>query len=98
MRKRPEDIPLLVRRFVREFSQAHGREFKGISAEAMQILAGYSWPGNVRELKNLVESMVVLSMGREIGADDIPRELRDGGAPRLLPVHVGPVLRASEGC
>jgi DNA-binding NtrC family response regulator len=96
LRERPEDIPLLVRKFVREFSEAHGREFKGISAEAMQILAGYAWPGNVRELRNLVESMVVLSPGREIGADDIPRELRDGGAPRLLPVHVGPVLRAQE--
>ncbi|HJU66752.1 MAG TPA: sigma-54 dependent transcriptional regulator [Gemmatimonadaceae bacterium] len=97
LRGRPEDIPLLVRKFVREFSEAHGREFKGISAEAMQLLAGYSWPGNVRELRNLVESMVVLSPGREIGAEDIPRELRNGGAPRLLPVHVGPVLRASEG-
>src|SRR5687767_125792 len=96
LRQRPEDIPLLVRRFVREFSEAHGREFKGISAEAMQLLAGYAWPGNVRELRNLVESMVVLSPGREIGADDIPRQLRDGGV-RLLPVHVGPVLRASEG-
>jgi DNA-binding NtrC family response regulator len=41
--------------------------------------------------------MVVLSPGREIGAQDIPRELRDGGSPRLLPVHVGPVLRAQEG-
>ena len=97
LRQRPEDIPLLVRKFVREFSEAHGREFKGISAEAMQLLASYPWPGNVRELRNLVESMVVLSPGREIGADDIPRELRDGGAPRLLPVHIGPVLRASEG-
>jgi DNA-binding NtrC family response regulator len=96
LRDRPEDIPLLVRTFVREFSEAHGREFRGISAEAMQILAGYPWPGNVRELRNLVESMVVLSPGREIGPDDIPRELRDGGAPRLLPVHVGPVLRAQE--
>ena len=96
LRDRPEDIPLLVRRFVREFSEAHGREFKGISAEAMQILTAYQWPGNVRELRNLVESMVVLSPGREIGAADIPRELRDGGAPRLLPVHVGPVLRAQE--
>ncbi len=51
----------------------------------------------MRELRNLVESMVVLSPGREIGAEDIPREIRDGGAPRLLPVHVGPVLRATEG-
>jgi DNA-binding NtrC family response regulator len=61
----------------------------------MQILMTYSWPGNVRELRNLVESMVVLAPGREITADDIPREIRDGGAARFLPVHVGPVLRES---
>jgi DNA-binding NtrC family response regulator len=97
LRERREDIPLLVRRFMRELSEAHGREFRGISAEAMQILGGYSWPGNVRELRNLVESMVVLSPGREIGADDIPREIREGGNGRLLPVHIGPVLRAQEG-
>jgi DNA-binding NtrC family response regulator len=41
--------------------------------------------------------MVVLSPGREIGADDIPREIREGGNGRLLPVHIGPVLRAQEG-
>jgi len=60
----------------------------------MQIMMTYSWPGNVRELRNLVESMVVLAPGREITADDIPREIREGGA-RFLPVRVGPVLRES---
>ena len=94
LRERSDDIPLLVRRFVKDYSAQHERPFHGISAEAMQILMRYSWPGNVRELRNLVESMVVLAPGREITADDIPREIREGGG-RFLPVHVGPVLRES---
>ena len=94
LRERREDIPLLVRRFVKDYSAQHDRPFHGISAEAMQIMMTYSWPGNVRELRNLVESMVVLAPGREITADDIPREIREGGA-RYLPVRVGPVLRES---
>jgi DNA-binding NtrC family response regulator len=86
-----------VRRFIKEFSSQHDRPFHGISAEAMQILMSYPWPGNVRELRNLVESMVVLAPGREIGPDDIPRAIREGGAARFLPVHVGPVVRGVVG-
>ena len=95
LRERPEDIPLLVRRFVKDYSAQHDRPFHGISAEAMQIMMAYSWPGNVRELRNLVESMVVLAPGREITAADIPLEIREGGGGRFLPVRVGPVLRES---
>ena len=97
LRGRPEDIPLLVRKFVREYAAAHDRPFRGISADAMQLLMSYQWPGNVRELRNLVESMVVLAPGREIEASDIPREIRDGGASRFLPVPLGPVLRGAVG-
>ncbi|MBU6366029.1 MAG: sigma-54 dependent transcriptional regulator [Gemmatimonadetes bacterium] len=93
LRERKEDIPRLVRRFVREFAARHERPFHGISAEAMGVLVGYGWPGNVRELRNLVESMVVLAHGREIVADDIPPAIREGGGRRLLPVPVGPVVR-----
>ena len=93
LRERPSDIPMLVRRFIRDFSQQHEREFLGISASAMQMLVDYAWPGNVRELRNLVESMVVLSHGREIGPSDLPRQIREGGSARFLPVHVGPVVR-----
>ncbi|HEY0929413.1 MAG TPA: sigma-54 dependent transcriptional regulator [Gemmatimonas sp.] len=96
LRERRDDIPLLVRRFVTEFSRMHDREFQGISADALSLLVEYGWPGNVRELRNLVESMVVLAHGREIVADDIPRAIRDGGGRRLLPVHVGPVLQGAE--
>lgn len=93
LRERPSDIPLLVRRFIRDFTQQHEREFLGINADAMQMLVDYSWPGNVRELRNLVESMVVLSHGREIGPEDLPRQILQGGTGRYLPVHVGPVVR-----
>jgi len=96
LRERREDIPLLVRKFVTEFSALHDREFNGISADALGLLVEYQWPGNVRELRNLVESMVVLAHGREIGADDIPRAIRESGGRRLLPVPVGPLVQGSE--
>jgi len=95
LRERREDIPILVRHFIKEYSKQHDRAFHGISAEAMQILVDYPWPGNVRELRNLIESMVVLSPGHEIHPEDLPRQIREGGS-RYLPVHVGPILRSEE--
>ena len=96
LRDRREDIPILVRHFIQEYSKQHDRPFHGIGVEAMQILGEYPWPGNVRELRNLIESMVVLSPGHEIQPEDLPRQIRDGGS-RYLPVHIGPILRNEEG-
>jgi DNA-binding NtrC family response regulator len=96
LRERQDDVPLLVRRFVAEFSARHERPFHGISADAMALLVGYPWPGNVRELRNLIESMVVLAPGREIGPADLPQHLREGSGGRFLPVPVGPVLREGQ--
>jgi len=96
LRERPDDIPLLVRRFIQDYSKRHDRPFHGISADAMQMLVEYPWPGNVRELRNLIESMVVLAPGHEIQPNDLPRQIRDGGAARFLPVHVGPIVRGQD--
>jgi len=87
LRERRTDIPVLIRRFVRDLATEHGRVFKGITPEAMQILIDAQWPGNVRQLRNLVESMVVLAPGREIRPSDIPTDVLEAGA-RLLPVRV----------
>ena len=87
LRERREDIPLLVRRFIREFAKAHDRTFRGITPEAMQRLVNASWPGNVRQLRNLIESMVVLAPGAEIRASDIPNDILEGPGS-LLPVRV----------
>jgi DNA-binding NtrC family response regulator len=89
LRERPQDVPHIARKFISDYSRQHDREFHGISAEAMQLLVDYPWPGNARELRNLVESMVVLSPGREVRPDDLPRQIRDGGSARWLPVPVG---------
>jgi len=96
LRERPEDVSLLVRRFVQDYSKQYDRPFHGIALEAMQKLVEYPWPGNVRELRNLVESMVVLAPNHEIQVNDLPRHFREGGAARLLPVHIGPLVRGQE--
>ena len=87
LRRRREDIPLLVNAFIREAGERHDRgPFRGISPDAMDILIRHRWPGNVRELRNLVESMVVLAPGRRIRAEDIPRDIRSGeGTLALVP-------------
>ncbi|TFG65875.1 MAG: sigma-54-dependent Fis family transcriptional regulator [Gemmatimonadales bacterium] len=89
LRHRRRDIPILVRRFIDELSKTHDREFKGLSAEAMQFLLEYEWPGNVRELRNLIESMVVLAPGSIIRAEDILLDVRETSGRALLPVSSG---------
>jgi DNA-binding NtrC family response regulator len=88
LRERRDDIPLLIKRFVREFTTQHERTFPGISSDAMQLLVHAPWPGNVRQLRNLIESMVVLAPVHEIRAGDIPADVLDG-AGSLLPMRIG---------
>ena len=95
LRERREDIPLLVRRFIREFAREHDRTFRGIMPEAMQRLMNAAWPGNVRQLRNLIESMVVLAPGAEIRASDIPPDIE--GAGSLLPVRLSAQAREVPG-
>ena len=87
LRERREDIPLLVRRFIRELAREHDRTFRGITPEAMQRLVSAPWPGNVRQLRNLIESMVVLAPGAEIRAADIPADILDGPQPAAGPAR-----------
>jgi len=90
-----EDLPWLGNGSLAQFADEYGLPARHLTDEAMRRLREHAWPGNVRELRNLIESMVVLAPPRELRVEDLPRELREGG--RLLPVHVGPVVRASAG-
>lgn len=77
LRECPEDIPLLVDGFVRQFAAENETSIAGISPEALDALIEYPWPGNVRELKNCIESMVVMCRhGGMLEAGDIPGHLR----------------------
>ena len=66
LRERQEDIPLLVRYFVRRFAQRMDRHIETIPKETMKALLEWSWPGNVRELENLMERSVILSEGNAL--------------------------------
>jgi formate hydrogenlyase transcriptional activator len=63
LRKRPEDIPLLVEHFVQKFARKAGKTMDMISSATMEALRSYPWPGNIRELENVLERAVILSSG-----------------------------------
>ena len=64
LRERAEDIPLLVRHFVRKFSVTLKRQIDTIPASTMTALQQWHWPGNIRELANVIERAVIVSTGR----------------------------------
>ena len=63
LRERREDIPLLVRHFVQQFSRRMNRSVETIPSETMNTLVRYDWPGNIRELQNVIERAVIVSTG-----------------------------------
>jgi formate hydrogenlyase transcriptional activator len=64
LRERPEDIPLLVRHFVQQYSRRLGKAIDTIPSETMTMLVKYPWPGNIRELQNVIERAAILTTGR----------------------------------
>src|SRR5215510_5804208 len=61
LRERKEDIPYLVRYFLKEFAAAYGKRSREITDDAIHTLTRYSWPGNVRELRNVIERIVIMN-------------------------------------
>jgi PAS domain S-box-containing protein len=66
LRERLEDIPLLVWRFVQEFSKSFGKRVDSIADDSMAALQQYEWPGNLRELRNVVERAMITSQGSRL--------------------------------
>jgi two-component system nitrogen regulation response regulator GlnG len=63
LRERANDLPLLVRHYVRRFSRELGREIREVSTEALERLSGYSWPGNIRELQSVLRKALLKASG-----------------------------------
>jgi len=72
LRERPEDIPLLVDRFVERHNPELKRNFQGIDEEAVRVLMALPWKGNVRELDNVIEHTMILAEGERITVKDLP--------------------------
>jgi formate hydrogenlyase transcriptional activator len=63
LRKRKEDIPMLVEYFVKRYAEKTGKEIRRIDRDALDMCQSYAWPGNIRELQNIVERSVILTSG-----------------------------------
>jgi PAS domain S-box-containing protein len=93
LRKRPEDIPILVEYFVKRFAEKMAKRIRQIEKRTLQLCERYQWPGNIRELQNIVERSVILCSGdtfsidetwltsrgpiRADGSDPLPQTLQD---------------------
>jgi DNA-binding NtrC family response regulator len=73
LRTRREDVPDLARHFLTRFAAEEGKRVRGISREALSLLAAANWPGNVRQLENAMFRAVVLAEGEEIGINEFPQ-------------------------
>ena len=72
LRKRLEDIPLLVDYFIKKLNMEQGKEIKGISYAALDLLMRYDYPGNIRELENIIEYAFILCRGEYIEPEHLP--------------------------
>jgi DNA-binding NtrC family response regulator len=96
LRDRREDIPLLVRHFVRKQNQAEPgghAKFEEIDPAAMDRLAGWQWPGNVRELENVIERAFAIGKPGRLGIQHLPEEIARGAAAGRGAVDSGELAR-----
>jgi transcriptional regulator with GAF, ATPase, and Fis domain len=88
LRERKEDIPTLVRFFLKKLAERLGRKFETVPASVIAMLQDYNWPGNVRELENVVERAMILSTGNTL-------QLPSGVVPSRRPSGLkNPALRS----
>ena len=79
LRERQEDIPLLVKHFIRKYAQKLKKDVIGIAADAQEAILAYAWPGNIRELENAIERSVALAFGNMISCYDLPPAIYNSG-------------------
>jgi PAS domain S-box-containing protein len=76
LRDRKEDIPLLCKHFLKNYSLKEGKDIQSFSPGAMQAMMDYDWPGNVRQLENAVSHAVILAQGPVIERGSLPQFLK----------------------
>ena len=96
LRERREDIPLLVRHFLKHFSHRYQRNAPEIDADTMTALTGHDWKGNIRELENTIERAVLIGNLSGIGGQDreLNQTIEDRGAP--LSIRAGLSVKVVE--
>ncbi len=88
LREHKEDIPLLVEYFLQKFNRESGKNIKGVSPQAMDMLMNYNWPGNVREVENVIERAVILGSKNTLLPQSLPLHLKEESDK--MEIHIPP--------
>jgi DNA-binding NtrC family response regulator len=110
LRERGDDVLLLARHFLAEFSRKFKKSFADLAPDAADALRRCPWPGNVRQLRNVIERVVLLESGTVLGMEHLPPEIAEpalGDADRAPAAalslaeieerHIKQVIRMTEG-
>ena len=81
LRERGDDLPMLVRHYVRRFNRELGREVREVTPEAMDLLRSYSWPGSIRELQSVLKQTLLRVTGPVVTAESLPAPVSAHAAP-----------------
>jgi transcriptional regulator with PAS, ATPase and Fis domain len=92
LKERPEDIPILIRRFAVDFAETYHTEAIRLDEQSKNTLMKYPWPGNIRELKNLIEQLSVLSEDKLVDAATLLQI-----APHLTKTNLPALSKGSDG-
>lgn len=87
LRERKEDIPLLIKHFIKKYSKENNKDVTDISKEAFNHLMHYHYPGNIRELENIIESSIVMSRGEIITINDFTPDIMASSESATLNPH-----------
>jgi two-component system nitrogen regulation response regulator NtrX len=85
LRERADDIPLLVRHYLQEFSTEYGQKTKTIDDDALDLFVKYQWPGNVRELRNIIERLIIMVPAPVLRVQDVPPPINSSRQDLLAP-------------
>ncbi|MFA7711388.1 MAG: sigma 54-interacting transcriptional regulator [Candidatus Neomarinimicrobiota bacterium] len=96
LRRRKEDIPVIVNQLVERFNQLWRKSVSGVSMEALSLLMAHDWPGNVRELENVIERAFVLCNEDEITLKHLPEELTARRTTQLHPESIRSAVHTLE--
>ncbi len=81
LRKRMDDIPLLISYFIKELNRKENRQVKGVASDALQHMYAYPWPGNIRELYHAIEHAYAVSRDNILKMNNFPQKLRTSQLP-----------------
>ncbi len=84
LRKRKEDIPLILEHYIKKFNETLNRTIKSISIEALEVLVNYSWPGNIRELENILQGAMVLETTPILTKESLKSLLKEKEGPKEI--------------